>query len=325
MPATCTICDGTATSRPVTVRSGKQMTLWHCAPCHFDFFTHDPTRNLEANRLDESRLKAAGLDVPDVARDFANGTAQSRSYIEEYLDASDVGHNLLEIGCSWGYFLKLARDAGANAYGVELNSIRTRYVNDQLKIPCDDSLDTCEARGIRFRKIFLFYVLEYVPDPVKYLRRLIDLLDEDGVLVAVTPNLDDPLKDLWRNDGFRRFFYDEHAVNYMTPRAVGRMLARLTTEKTEVSTRQGYSVVNHVSWFLTNAPRTTGVVGGDNFVRDIMALLRPDAGLDSSDRDEARRALACRLGTLLGAFDVEYRRLLEEYDYGNQIRMLVRK
>jgi len=299
------------------------MLLWHCAACRFDFFAHDPTGSLAANQLDESRLKAAGLDIPAVERDFENGTQQSRGYIAEYIDAADRGANVLEIGCSWGYFLKLVQAAGAKPYGVELNTVRAGYVNDKLGIACDPSLEACEARGIRFRKIFMFYVLEYVTDPVAYLQRLANMLAPGGALVLITPNLDDTLKDLWRNEAFGRFFHDEHAVNYMTAHAVDRMMARVTGVTPEVQTRQGYSFVNHVSWFLTNAPRTTGVVGGDNFVPGILAQLR--GGSQTAAADERGAALASRLADLVAAFDGEYRRTIERERYGNQIRVVARK
>jgi 2-polyprenyl-3-methyl-5-hydroxy-6-metoxy-1,4-benzoquinol methylase len=310
----CSICGASATARVVTVRSGKQMTLWHCQPCDFDFFAHDPSSSLAANKLDESRLKAAGLDIPTLERDFANGVAQSRPEIEEYLEPGDRGANVLEIGCSWGYFLKLARDAGAKPYGVELNTLRAGYVNDQLGIPCDVTLDACEARGVRFRKVFLFYVLEYVPDPVAYLQRVVDMLEEGGSLIVVTPNLSDVIKDAWGNEAFRRFFYDEHAINYMSATAVERMVAKLRKRDTSVTTRQGYSFVNHASWFLTNAPRTTGVVGGDNFVRDMHAAL---AGTG--------HALGSELSALLRDFDAGYRQAIVRHAYGNQVRFVVRK
>jgi 2-polyprenyl-3-methyl-5-hydroxy-6-metoxy-1,4-benzoquinol methylase len=308
----------------INVRNGKQFALWHCSSCDYEFFAHDPSHALAANKLDESRLKAAGLDIPTLERDFANGIEQSRPYLAEYIDDSDRGANVLEIGCSWGYFLKLARDAGAKPFGVEVNAIRAQYVNDQLVIPCDTSLDACEARGIKFRKIFLFYVLEYVPSPVAYMQRLMSLLEPNGKLIVITPNLNDSLKDLWRNEGFRRFFYDEYAINYMTPRTVEVMLARLSKRDSIVTTRQGYSFVNHISWFLTQAPRTTGVVGGDNFVRAIDALLRPDEA-DATKSDTARQVLAGDLAGLIERFDVEYRRILERGRYGNQIRFMVTK
>ena len=319
----CTLCNEAARPRAIKARSGKDMTLWHCAACDFDFFAHDPTRELAANKLDESRLKAAGLDIPTVERDFANGVRQSLPYIHEYLGAADRGANVLEIGCSWGYFLKLARDAGAKPYGVEVNSLRAAYVNDQLGIPCDVDLESCEARGVRFRKIFLFYVLEYVPEPARYLQRLVNLLDEGGSIIVVTPNLNDALRDLWRNEAFGRFFYDEHAINYMSARSVDRMLAEVKKGSASVQTRQGYSFVNHVSWFLTNAPRTTGVVGGDNFVRDILARLGVTG--DVTEWDDRQRALAGELGALISKFDSEYRNMLERQRYGNQIRFVINK
>ena len=74
MSQTCPVCGDAAHSRPITVRGGKAMTLWNCAACDFDFFDHDPTTSLVADKLDQTRLKAAGLDIPTVERDFANGS-----------------------------------------------------------------------------------------------------------------------------------------------------------------------------------------------------------------------------------------------------------
>src|SRR6185369_16286673 len=169
MPVTCAICGGPAAGRPGKARSGKDLTLYRCDPCRFDFLEHDPTADLAANKLDQTRLKAAGLDIPTLERDFANGLAQSRPYVEEYIGRADAGGNVLEIGCSWGYFLTLARDAGMQPFGVEVNPLRAEYVDQQLRIPCETSLEACEARGVAFRKIFMFYVLEYVPNPGAYL------------------------------------------------------------------------------------------------------------------------------------------------------------
>jgi 2-polyprenyl-3-methyl-5-hydroxy-6-metoxy-1,4-benzoquinol methylase len=319
--ADCTICGETAQGRVINARSRKDLTLWRCQSCDFEFLSHDPTQSLAANKLDESRLKAAGLDIPALERDFANGIAQSQGYVAEYLEWADRDANILEVGCSWGYFLKLARDQGARVRGIELNTARARYVNEELGIPCDVTLEACEARGLHFRKIFLFYVLEYVPKPVEYIRRLAKLLESGGKLIMITPNLDDVLKDVWCNDGFRGFFYDEHAVNYMTPQSVRCLFDRLDEVRATVTTRQGYSFINHTSWFLTNAPRTTGVVGGDNFVSEMIAKL----SANSAAAGALHPTLGQRIAELLKNFDANYRALLESADYGNQIRIVARK
>ena len=321
MRASCSICGGGATNRVVKARGGADLTLWHCAGCDFEFQIHDPTADLAANKLDDSRLKAAGLDIPALERDFTNGLAQSAAYVNTYVTDAERGANVLEVGCSLGYLLKLVRDAGAYPFGVELNTVRAQYVTEQLGIPCDVTLEACEGRGLRFRKIFLLYVLEYVPEPTVYLQRLVDLLEEGGQLIVVTPNLRDTLKDVWRSEGFLKFFYDQHAINYLTPRAVDRMAARLRAGKVVSFTRQGYSFVNHVSWFLTGEPRTTGVVGGDNFVPEILVQMRPE--FSEAALNDSRRVLACRLADLIAEFDRNYRHTIESQAYGNQIHLVI--
>jgi hypothetical protein len=126
---------------------------------------------------------------------------------------------------------------------------------------------------------------------------------------------------LWRNDAFHRFFYDEHAINYLTPLSVERLLQRLEIRDWSMGTRQGYSFINHVSWYLTNAPRTTGVVGGDNFVANIVAKLR--AGPAEAGFNGGQATLATQMADLVARFDAEYRQLIERHSYGNQIRFVI--
>jgi len=300
----CPICGGPVTFASVQVRGGRTLELGRCAACDFEFFTHDPTAELGDDLLDAARLTSAGLPVPELAEDFANGRRQSAAYLDQYLDAGDECANVLEIGCSWGYLLDLARERGARPFGVELNRVRRDYVADTLGIPCDLSLDECEARGTRFRKIFMLWVLEYVRDPVAYLRRVVDLLDEGGSLVVVTPNLHDPLLEIWRSDAFAAFFHNEFSVSYFSVRALEQALAQLPASSS-VRTIEGYSIVSHLSWFLTNAPRTTGVVGGDHLVEEIAARVGGD------------------VAKLVVDMDARYRTLLEESSLGNQLHAVV--
>jgi SAM-dependent methyltransferase len=261
------------------------------------------------------------MDVPTIEADFENGLRQSQSLIAEYLVESDKGSNILEIGCSVGYFLKLIADFGCNPYGVELSQVRSDYVNSVLGIPCDQNLVALENRGVKFRKIFMLYVLEYIVDPVDYLQRLVNLLEEGGELVCLTPSLNDPLKEIWRNKGFIDFFYDENAVSYITPVTINRILAQMTFGESKVETWQGYSFASHLSWYFTQKPRTTGIVGGDRFVSDIAAELRSNNSGD--DSDDRRDIVAQKLAGLIERMSKEYSEILEEADYGNQIRFTV--
>jgi hypothetical protein len=148
----------------------------------------------------------------------------------------------------------------------------------------------------------------------------VDLLDIDGELIIITPNLIDPLKDIWKNLAFTNFFYDEHAVNYFSPKAINKLMACVRSGNISVSTRQGYSFANHLSWYLTNAPRTTGVVGGDNYTKDILARLNNNSEKFSLN-SKAEAPIANGLVSIIKDFDSCYKKYLEDHGYGNQIRV----
>ncbi len=310
----CSICNSITIARQITVRSGKVMNINHCGKCHFDFFDHDPTALLASDKLDESRLRAAGLDIPSIELDFENGIKQSQPYLEKFFEESDKGSNVLEIGCSWGYFLKLLRDKGVNPYGIELNITRTRYVNEFLSIPCFETLEACENSGLKFKKIYMFYVLEYIPNPLEYFTRLISLLEDGGSIILNSPNLNDVLKNIWQSDGFINFFYDECAINYFTIDAMRVFAKKLPVKDFKLYSKQGYSFLNHASWFITNKPRTTGIVGGDNFINDVLARF------NSSNTPFKHDFIA-----FFQKFDIEYKKLIENNEYGNQIYLILNK
>lgn len=306
----CWLCGAPAPGAEIPIRGGKTSIIHRCGGCRFEFFMRDPHDAMSSDLLDKTRLQAAGLDIPSIEADFANGKRQCRDYIGRFLTADDKGSNICEIGCSWGYFLDLVRDFGGSPVGLELNRIRARYVSETLEMPCFTELEALEADGRRYRKFFLFYVLEYVLDPRGYISRLLNLLEPGGEIVIITPNLRDPLKDLWQSKAFGEFFYEECSIAYFSPDAAARLIEPLRPllRSAEVRTEQGYSIVNHLSWHLTGKPRTTGIVGGDRFIEDIAAQLR-----------SAPHGLGARLAGLVEDFDRGYRAAIEEERYGNRI------
>jgi hypothetical protein len=308
MSINCKICGQVTTSRTVQVRSKKNLEIYHCGNCDFDFFDFNPENLLIEDQLDQSRLKAAGLDIPSIEEDFKNGLKQSLPLIDSYFNDSDKGRNILEIGCSWGYFLNIIKNNGGNSFGLELNKVRTKYVNEHLNIPCFGSLEECISQNIKFKKIYLFYVVEYVYDPLSYFKILFNLLEDDGEIIFITPNLNDALKDVWLNEGFKNFFYDECAINYFTPKTLRNIFDQIEFSNPKIESKQGYSFLNHVSWHFTNAPRTTGIVGGDAFMNDLQLKMKNSSVSFSPEFYQ-----------LIDKFNKEYQSMLEHNDFGNQI------
>ena len=268
----CRICQGVTRKLVVNTRSGKKNNLFHCLYCDFSFFDKDYTNLIIADRFERERLRSAGLRIPDIKTDFENGLQQSLGYRKAYIHMADRGKPILEIGPSWGYFLETLKCFGVNPIGLEINSVRAEFVRRNLNIPCYEKLNDIEEKGMRFNKIFLFYVIQYIKQPVEYIGRLIKLLNKKGCIYILTPNHHDVLKDVWDIKRYQKFFYEKMTVSYYSVDSLKKILdilARKYRFSFNIKTKQGYSLFNHIIWYFTGKPRTTGIVGGDNYTTDI--------------------------------------------------------
>jgi hypothetical protein len=319
MSVKCWLCDKESIKKNIFLRSKKETIINHCTECNFEFFETDNFRLLSTNQLDKTRLESAGLDIPKQEKDFQNGYEQSQSYIQEYLTSTDKGANILEIGCSWGYFLKAIRDFGAIPYGLEINPVRCDYVIKELNIRCEHNLELYQNSSIKFKKIFSFYCLEYIKNPINFFKQLIQLLDADGEIIFITPNLDDVLKNVWSNEAYKNFFYDECAIAYYSFKSVNSLASNLSKKYPEIDctikTQQGYSIYNHLHWFFNQKPINNNcLVGGDKLVQDI------DANIVSY-----KNGLGESVKNLIHEFNKQYVEMIEKHNLGNQIVIRVKK
>ena len=96
---------------------------------------------------------------------------------------------LLDVGCSTGYFLARARDAGWDVVGTELDEKAAAIARETFSLPVrsGDVLSLPFARN-EFDAITLWGVLEHLSNPQAYLSHLSALLKPRGVIVVGVPN-----------------------------------------------------------------------------------------------------------------------------------------
>ena len=134
MNSTCPICKSKAKLFTRLSRSNKQIELCNCHKCDFIFSEKDMSKSLINNKLDEARLKNAGMEIPSIKEDFSNGYIQSKKNFKEYINKGEKNLDILEIGSSWGYFLKVCKDKGHNPTGIEINKVRREFIENTLII-----------------------------------------------------------------------------------------------------------------------------------------------------------------------------------------------
>lgn len=95
---------------------------------------------------------------------------------------------LLDIGCGYGFFLELARQRGWSVYGVEPCAHARAYAaSKSLKIDSKD-LFAQMYKDETFDVVTLFYVLEHLLNPLKYLKEIRRILKPGGLLLVRVPH-----------------------------------------------------------------------------------------------------------------------------------------
>lgn len=128
----------------------------------------------------------------------------------------------LDVGCSTGAFVAVAAAAGLDAEGIELSATAVAEARRRGLAVTQASAETFTA-GRRFAAVTAFDVIEHLPDPAAFVRRVKSLLLPAGLLALTLPDFASPTARLLG----RRWFYcapPDH-VHYFTPATIRRLLA----------------------------------------------------------------------------------------------------
>jgi 2-polyprenyl-3-methyl-5-hydroxy-6-metoxy-1,4-benzoquinol methylase len=100
---------------------------------------------------------------------------------------------VLDVGCSKGYFLEAARDAGWEAVGLDLNRRAVEEAKsrglDARQGDLAQLVASGEWQGATFDVVTLFDVLEHMRDPRATLAACHEVLRPGGLLVLTTPDV----------------------------------------------------------------------------------------------------------------------------------------
>ena len=223
----CLICGGTRV-REVLVQHGYQVVA--CVVCGFQFVYPTPTPEQLADYYDQ------GYTVP-LERDAYNPSRHNErlAELERWLPARG---RLLEVGCSYGYGLAIARERGWQVAGVELSPTASQYAHEHfgLQVFPGDLLDAPLEDG-SFDAAVMWHVLEHTHDPRAQLSRLHALLRPGGVLGVRVPNV----RSLGARAAGRSWVWRSLPAHlwYFSAVTLSRLLTRCGFETLEVRTARG--------------------------------------------------------------------------------------
>lgn len=131
--------------------------------------------------------------------------------------------NALDVGCAAGYFIDVLTEDGWTAEGIELDlGMAEDLVRRGYRVSNVPLESFAAAR--KFKLITLFDVIEHLPGVAADMTKIADLLDDDGILAVVTPNVSSPQRKLMGRRWFQ--FKPREHIHYFSPATLGRLASR---------------------------------------------------------------------------------------------------
>jgi 2-polyprenyl-3-methyl-5-hydroxy-6-metoxy-1,4-benzoquinol methylase len=156
---------------------------------------------------------------------------------------------LMDVGCSYGFFLDEARRYGWHVMGLEPDSDQAAWARQHLGLPVVKDMESRELEPHSFDVLTLWDVIEHIEDPHSFLKRCHALIRPGGVLLLKTPNAEGLLQrgPWWLRPYlalYRQLIYPANPMQHLyhfTPQVIERLLQETGFSVVETDVRDGWS------------------------------------------------------------------------------------
>lgn len=113
---------------------------------------------------------------------------QRLKVIEGRIEGNSIDRKILDLGCSSGIFLRIAKENSWESYGTELNSLMAKVASEYTKVNVQDSLEYFIKKNYKFDCITGWEYFEHLIDPKLEIDKIKKLLKPGGLLCMSMPN-----------------------------------------------------------------------------------------------------------------------------------------
>lgn len=186
----CAKCGSPAKLRYKAKDYNKKMSnlvfdYYRCETCHYIFLDPVPA---DLGKY----YPTSYYEVPKDQGELAEVAEKLQQWKLDTLLRFGKGGRLLEIGPAYGLFSFLAKRAGFDVTGIEMDARCSAFLRDVVGITVVNTDDVVTAMKAlpKFDVIVMWQVIEHLPDPWAALTAAADNLAPDGILILDTPNPD---------------------------------------------------------------------------------------------------------------------------------------
>ncbi len=184
------MCCGERSDRLQPFATVKGWRYVRCGNCGLVFLDPQPTDA----ELDLFYNRSYQYDL----QRYRNSVAQQGEWLDLLEKFSGRPGSLLEVGCSYGYFLAAAQKRGWFVEGIELGEGAAAHAQKKLHLEARNGrvADVRKERAACFDAIAAWHVLEHDTAPREFVKTTYELLRPGGILALRVPNLDSTVAKL---------------------------------------------------------------------------------------------------------------------------------
>ncbi len=145
----------------------------------------------------------------------------------------------LDIGCALGYMLEVAENYGYDAYGIDIN----KYAIETAKKDIGDKkvflgdLRSVDFSDRYFDIICMFDLIEHIKNPVELMKDAGRILNDNGIIVILTPNTNSLSAKLMRRYWFQYkrehlFYFSSNNIQRLAENAGFKIVKIMPAKKT---------------------------------------------------------------------------------------------
>lgn len=189
-----------------------------------------------------------------------------------------ISGKLLDIGCSIGTFMDVARKKSWEVFGIDLSKASIDYCKKELKLNAKQGkLEDMKFPSGSFDVIIMSDLLEHVPSPVSTLEEASRILKKNGLLFITTPNIGSITAKLmgtrWIHLKPREHIY------YFTPKTIEKALSKIGFQLIECKSlgrvRNLKTITDALKSFNIFLCKTAKLLIRDSFAKNISFTINP--------------------------------------------------
>ena len=158
---------------------------------------------------------------------------------------------VVDSGAGAGTFIDIASSVAAKTYAIEPSKLFQKKLIEKHEV-YSYGKDLIKS-NIKVDVATSFDVIEHVEDPLNYLKEAFEYLNSGGKLYLLTPNFDDILNDMVKED-FELFNYRTAHLYYFSYESIKYILSKAGFKKFKISYYHKQDLSNLLFWLKDRKP-----------------------------------------------------------------------